>query len=70
MEKLKPCPFCGEDEVVFKHYNYLGFNQFSLCYYCKACKATVHLVTKSKADSEKEFEALAAEVWNRRCDER
>ena len=70
MIELKPCPFCGSENVVFKYYSYLGVNCFSLHYCCPSCNAGVYLVTKSKADSEKEFEALAAEVGNRRAGEK
>ena len=39
MSELKPCPFCGSEKVVFKHYSYLGVNCFSLHYYCPSCNA-------------------------------
>ncbi len=56
-EKIKPCPFCGSDEVnlMIDRPN----NLFSNCYkvICFGCQATSAL---------KETGGMAIEAWNRR----
>ncbi len=54
--KLKPCPFCGSDNVdIYKHKNE---NKCVVCYKCYS--GSGNYMTDD----------LAVEAWNRRADER
>ena len=56
MAELKPCPFCGTNQVKI-HYPYFSD---TLCYIrCYECNCITALYTKPE---------LAAEAWNRRAD--
>ena len=54
MYELKPCPFCGSEEVVYK------FEYEVVCAMCKTCGATG---SKHFAIDD------ASEAWNRRAED-
>ena len=59
MAKLKPCPFCGSNDVGIQHYIPRRGNcvlSYVLCYDCEA------------AGPEKPAGEKATEAWNRRAD--
>ena len=66
MEKLKPCPFCGDAPYMAQ--NYLGQKYV----HCSGCGASMW--GKDEDDwrvctmGEKEAEKTAAQAWNRRAE--
>ena len=62
MNELKPCPFCGSDDVgVYKQW-ILG-SVWKHVVKCKGCSATIDKCTLSEY-------SLAVDAWNRRVNEK
>lgn len=57
MEKLKPCPFCGSDNVHLSHWTDQAY------VYCANCMIKTDVYLHSGCDKK------AVEAWNRRADE-
>ena len=66
-EKLKPCPFCGCDEV-YKHDIALYGTYGEGYVLCPACKAQVYFMIPRTADITDRYDVLARVVamYNRR----
>lgn len=59
MSELKPCPFCGGEAIVNRHYN--RFSEWWIVS-CPNCHIT-------QAGNGYEFSFEAIEAWNRRADD-
>ena len=57
MAELKPCPFCGSDQVTFSFYPEVD----SYAFICMDCDTEVYPYFAEKRDE-------AIEAWNRRAD--
>lgn len=57
---VKPCPFCGSDEIFFEHYDHaVGKRVRIVCVGCMASIDTGWMVQRSQV----------AELWNQRIKE-
>lgn len=67
-EQLKPCPFCGSNEV-YKH-DIAIYDAYGEGYVlCPSCKAQVYFMIPRTADIADRYDVLARIVtmWNRRA---
>ena len=64
MEKIKPCPFCGSNNVfvTFEH----GYLDDSAIVFCNACKISVKLEDNDQDGFNNITAKRAAEAWNKR----
>lgn len=60
-EKLKPCPFCGNE--AYKSTTYTG-NSFATMIWCYNCNISMTKLSYNSDDCTKE----AIEAWNRRAE--
>ena len=71
MDELKPCPFCGSDDIylTFRQEHWFGTKEPLI--FCNSCKAEVSVEDDSPyTDIEKDYEyrrEKVAEAWNRRA---
>ena len=65
-EKLKPCPFCGSNNLEFKDSDIEGWISHVAC---MSCDDMIGPMSEFKYDDVEEAHADAANVWNRRHQE-
>jgi Lar family restriction alleviation protein len=62
MDKLKPCPFCGSDDVILRIREAAWVE-------CNACHGKGAFVTFSREMIQKACGEKAVELWNRRAED-
>lgn len=63
-EKLKPCPFCGSEDVYLLNKD--GYADLTTVIFCNACKSTVFIEDNEEEGYDDKTREKAIEAWNRR----
>ena len=68
MEKLKPCPFCGGEAVVYKFHRpgfHMECEEYCGYVYCNECDMTI---SRQYGESYEDAATKAIKVWNTRVE--
>lgn len=79
MDELKPCPFCGGDNIGYSVKGAKDYPFWYVAMYCKTChcygartRATVQIdgwIGRRAIEASADAKAQAIELWNRRAGE-
>ena len=67
MTELKPCPFCGGNNLYFVKVDQHGYETVGI--FCNACKQTITLEENEWEGDNGESRNKAIQAWNRRAEE-
>lgn len=66
-KELKPCPFCGSENVYLHSKD--GYADETTVIFCNACKSTVFIEDNEEEGYDDKTIDRAIEAWNRRADD-